>query len=476
MKKKIIAVLLLAALLPLALLLTGALLPEYYGESYYAELSAMYEKLKSAEGKKIVIVGGSNVAFGVDSVQLEQTLRGCGYDYTVCNFGLYAAVGTSVMLELSEDLLGEGDVVVLAIEPTSETFSTYFGATAFWKCAEEEPAMLLHLSKSKSAAMVGNYVGYLQERVQIRSSGILPAAEGVYARASFDENCDMVYDRAGNAMLLGYDTGSPIDLAAVEFSGDFCSQVEDYCEAARRRGAEVVMSFSPMNRGALTDGSEEAVYGFFRRLMEAFPCPIISDPNDYIMESPWFYDSNFHLNTPGASIRTHTLACDLLNYLGCYREVFFAMPEMPDSIAQLPTGEVDTGDFLFTPLGESGYIVSGLTEAGRGKSALMVPSAYQGKPVVGMTADTFSGNLLLTELTLPETVEFIPDGAFYGCENLTRLTLLHKTATPSIGEAPFEGTRDLKIYVPSAAYSLYRDGAGCEANPWEAYLSMLVPY
>ena len=43
--KRICVILLLALLLPGMLLGAGAALPEYYGESYYAELPAMVEKL-----------------------------------------------------------------------------------------------------------------------------------------------------------------------------------------------------------------------------------------------------------------------------------------------------------------------------------------------------------------------------------------------------------------------------------------------
>ena len=59
-----------------------------------------------------------------------------GYDYTVCPYGLSAAVGCSAMLSLSEDDIKEGDVVILAVEPTDETMSSYFRASAFLKCAE----------------------------------------------------------------------------------------------------------------------------------------------------------------------------------------------------------------------------------------------------------------------------------------------------------------------------------------------------
>ena len=127
----------------------------------------MVEKLRTTQGPKIVLVGGSNVAFGVDSALMEDLLSQAGESYTVCNFGLYAAVGTSAMLSLSEKYLNAGDRVVLAIEPTSETFSTYSGATAFWKCAESSPELLLDVNSSQKSALVGNYLAYLQERVEI---------------------------------------------------------------------------------------------------------------------------------------------------------------------------------------------------------------------------------------------------------------------------------------------------------------------
>ena len=111
----------------------------------------------------------------------------------MCPFGLYAAVGTSAMLDLAQNCLGEGDVVVLAVEPTAGTFSTYFGAAAFWKCAESAPELLPEVSAGKRAALAGSYIGYLQERAAIARSGVLPRAEGVYAKSSFDGNGNMVF-------------------------------------------------------------------------------------------------------------------------------------------------------------------------------------------------------------------------------------------------------------------------------------------
>ena len=72
-----------------------------------------------------------------------------GFDYTVCPMGLYGAVGTDVMLDLTASQLRQGDLVVFTFEPTSESMSDYFGANAYWKCAESDPGLLLLADSSK---------------------------------------------------------------------------------------------------------------------------------------------------------------------------------------------------------------------------------------------------------------------------------------------------------------------------------------
>ena len=477
---KILCVLLLVAAVPVSLLLVGFLQPSYYAEAYYAELGDLYDRLYETEGRKLVIVGGSNVAFGINGALLETALAEMGQDYTVCPFGLYAAVGTSAMLDLSLDALGEGDVVILAVEPGSQTMSTYFGATAFWKCAEDKPEMLLKLPGAKLSALVGNYVPYLQERISIALEGNYPVVEGVYAEASFDDRGDMIYPREGNIMPVGYDTGMMIDLGNLAIQPAFAEQVNAYCAAAREKGATVVMSFSPMNRSAMRNHSEEVLGAFFRMCNETFDCPVISDPKDYVLPSGWFYDTNFHMNDAGAALRTYRLAQDLLVYLGCYDELAYEMPVMPGTAVEKPTVQADTGDFRFEAVtDETGavmaYRVSGITDQGLGKTALRVPESYEGKNVVGFLENALHhGNL--EELRLPETVESLPDGAFRDCPALTRLILEHAKNPCAVTEHTFDGADQVRIYIPEAAYALYRDGTGCDANPWYPYLDRIETY
>lgn len=468
-----LGVLLCILLLPLGALFAGEALPEVYGESYYAQLAPMVRGLKEAEGKKLVLVGGSNIAFGIDVNQLAEAFP----EYTVCPMGLYAAVGTGVMLRLSQPYLKEGDIVVLAIEPSDETFSSYFGAKAFWKCAEEDKSLLLCLDGKGLSAMVGAHTGYLQERYEIVRTGAYPRGEGVYTKAAFDEDCSMIYPREGNIMNVGFDTGTPVDFGNIAIESAFAQEVNRYIADANGKGAKVYLSFSPVNEKALSENWEEGLESFYALCKETFHCKSISDPRQYVLDSGWFYDNNFHLNTAGSKVRTHYLACDLLAELGTYTEPNFSMPPMPEPAARRETEaeEQRAEDFVLEAYA-GGWKVMGLSAEGQTKKALAIPAYIEGKPVVAFTAEAFSGAEKLEELTLPETVESIPDGAFASCLNLQRLVLLHTETVCTLGDAPFLGAEQVKIYVPKGAYGLYRDGAGCEENKWQAYLNRVETY
>ena len=410
MKKRIIVIVLLLLLLPAILFFSVRSLPKIYRESYYAELSDMTRRIDEAAGKRLILVGGSNIAFGIDVPLLEQYLREKGFEYTVCPYDLYAAVGTSAMLSLSESALREGDAVVLALEPASDALSTYFGATAFLKCAESDPALFLRLNRGQRTKAVGNVLPYIQEKYSILKSGQLPKVEGVYAKAAFDENCNMIYPREGNAMALGYDTSSLIALSTVTIEDDFAAQVNAYCKTAAKKGASVYMSFSPMNKNAVVGDAETGIAAYFTLCNQTFDCPVISNPLNYLLDSGWFYDSNFHLNTAGAKLRTYLLAQDLLAQWGCYTPIDVELPSMPVSIFAVAQDTADAGDFTFEEAANGqAYIVTGLTEQGRSKETLHIPAAYQGKPVAAIASDALTNAVNLVELHIPESVETLPD-------------------------------------------------------------------
>ena len=92
----LLAVLLTAPLWVLPVV--GAILPRNSHENdFTAAIVDKYDRLNQTTGKKIVFVGGSSLPFGLKCGLIESELPG----YTAVDFGLYAALGTVVMMDLS---------------------------------------------------------------------------------------------------------------------------------------------------------------------------------------------------------------------------------------------------------------------------------------------------------------------------------------------------------------------------------------
>lgn len=66
----------------------------------------------------------------------------------------------------------------------------------------------------------------------------------------------------------------------------------------------MLYSFAPMNEAAFSGYYEPEIEAYYEFVSENFDFNIISDPYDYVMEREWFYDSNFHLNASGMTVRT----------------------------------------------------------------------------------------------------------------------------------------------------------------------------
>ena len=77
------------------LLLFGFALPHQYEDTFLGEMKYKMERLKTTEGPRIIVVGGSSVPFAMKSGLVEAYLP----DYQVVDFGMYAGMGTVVMLD-----------------------------------------------------------------------------------------------------------------------------------------------------------------------------------------------------------------------------------------------------------------------------------------------------------------------------------------------------------------------------------------
>ena len=78
MRKKILRIavcLLIVLAFPVSLLISAFIVPAQYGQSYLAGLTVKWDRLGAAEGRKIVVAGGSGSAFALRSEETFDTYR-----------------------------------------------------------------------------------------------------------------------------------------------------------------------------------------------------------------------------------------------------------------------------------------------------------------------------------------------------------------------------------------------------------------
>ena len=446
-------------LLPIVVFCAIGFSASRFGDTYYGELAPMWKKLKTAEGPKIVIVGNSAVAFGVDSALLQEELEADGFDYTVCNFGLYGAIGTRAMLDLSEEYIHKGDIVLFMPEINAQSLSLYFSAKDFWYAADSDFSLLFSLD-GVGGRMTGAFASFVAEKYTYICKGEYADSGNVYTRSAFDENCDMKnVERAYNKMAGGYDSNNPVSFENSLIGAGFSDYVNTYYETLKGKGAQMYYVFCPVNEASVSDF--EAIDPFCDFLRSEFKFPLLGSPYSSLYEAEWFYDSNVHLNESGMVLHTLTLLDNLKNLFGSTTPNNTPIPEKPE-IPPPEAGEgEDNSDAVYFEYEEegNGYKIVGLNAEGKRRKSLTVPGVYNEKPVLSLAADTFAGNETIESITIQENIISLPDNLFSGCTALRTIKLMQTDPEKiGVGYGLLNGTRqDCYIYVPDASLGIYHN-------------------
>ena len=443
----------LVIILPFAAVPTLALaLPAQFDESFTSALCAKVDRLAELDEPKIVVVGGSSVAFGLDSALIER--------YTgmpVVNFGVYAALGTKLMLDLSRDYVKDGDVIVLAPELDAQTLSMYFNASTTLQATDGRADILAHVPGEHLFSLLGASWGLASDKISYIQSGSSPSTTGAYDPDNFNEYGDIVYERNENIMSLYYDPNTAVDLSADILDPEFAEYVNDYIEYCEKKGASVYFSWCPVNEIAITEDtkSDERISEFESFMQESINCTFISSINDYILDPGYFYDTNFHLNNAGVAARTVTLTRDLLLEMGIPSAVTEKVPE-PPALPEIDLryfGEDENAKYFeYTSLEGGAYMITGVKDEYKHLTTLTVPLGYDTYKVTHIGARAFEGSALETLILTEDTnVRNIMNGAFKGASSLKALYVLYPDSEAIAPPADFVGVASgFTVYVPES--------------------------
>lgn len=282
--------------------------------------SIVDSKLRAAERKtmapKAVFVGGSNVLFGIDSEQFTRETH-----YPSLNFGCASGMGPELILDLLLPYLNKGDLVVLHWE---------YGHYGFTRSGSVDLTYLNLLSGPQ--ASFKDRLPWLDRRLlslavpfsQLRSSietSINPYVDsGIYS-------CAWVIDDGGNVRSNIGRTITKEELSErslsslvseLEISSDAGNIFVDFVRQCCDRGIRVIASWPNLYAhpdyfgNEVVDGNLLEIRGFW----ESLGVPVVGDPRDSMLAAEFFYDTSYHLNAKGVSLRTRRLGEALGPWIG----------------------------------------------------------------------------------------------------------------------------------------------------------------
>ena len=391
-------------------LICGFGLPVQFGDTFMGELKSKYERLKETSGKRIVLVGGSGVAFDCDSALMDDFFP----SYEIVNFGMYAGLGTKAVMDLSENYIHEGDIVILSPEQSEQTFSDYFNGEYMWQAADGAFGMLRDLKSENFEAMLGNFPWFALEKLNYVMKGQKPQTDSIYQKKSFNIYGDIELDTCReNILPNGYDVNQKVRFTEDVVQPEFMDYMNDWAKRLEKKGAVVWYRYCPVNKLSVEDMDDLAAYDVFLRQKLDFP--VIGNPENSLMEAEWFFDTNFHLNQPGKEVNTVQLIRDMKAMLGDDRAVTVELPEKPHRT----WGDVSAETRIWTAKDSE---------------------TYQGEETI----------------VIPENVTQIEDYAFSNCAGLKQIVLEQKDPSKCIvGQHLLDGT-GAEILVPQMSVDSYK--------------------
>ena len=269
---------------------------------------------KAIEGKKIVIVAGSNALFGVDSKMISEV-----FTLPVVNDSVNAGIELPCILFMAKKVIGKGDTVLMPLEYPMYSYTGKPGVQmidfllareplCFWKLTTKEQFYLLwHVSMQR---VWEGYIGYQNKPVttglygahHINAYGDQNETEVRYrSEAMHQEVLEYAkkpekYGKAYNPEALGWE------------------YLERFVIWCKKREVKVIFMPSTLlyDKSYTADPKEKWFYTHIGEEVRKRGWTFVGDPYAYMYDASCYLNTNFHLIDSGRKKRTEKIIEDLL--------------------------------------------------------------------------------------------------------------------------------------------------------------------
>ncbi len=275
---------------------------------YMLAVKDKHARLDSISSPKIIIIGGSNTAFGIDSQMIEDSLH-----MPVINMGIHVGLGLEYMINEVKSSIKKGDIIVMIPEYNLLFSKTESGKNdAFYKTLEGYPNAINYInSKNKVSAIFNGYVAILQSKLksqlfdsEAEQQAHVKRNQFIYKRKSYNLRGDMTahlnmstqeYNKEDDA-FIGFENRKIADL--------FLALTNEIYAFTETQNARFVMSFAPTPQSIFEEEIGKSIY---TSLSGKAKYPIITKPNEVVFPDSMFFDTRYHLLRESRMERTALL-------------------------------------------------------------------------------------------------------------------------------------------------------------------------
>lgn len=275
--------------------LTGALLHKSrLGATYHKQ-----ERLKSIDGPKLILIGGSNAHYGINSEKLEK-LTG----WPVVNMSIQGSIGLKYMFAEIMDELREGDIVILLGE-----FSHYFkghidGETTLYRLISIYPKGIADLDKKQLLAAPHEIGPAIKENFSNILTNMVMHLAG---KKSISEASSIQGDFLGHKGKKSQYVPKVIKFEVEELSDYTFNYLKEIRQVVENKKVNLFYGFVPV---AESDNNAEG----YKKVEDELPPEItLGNIAEYVFPDSFFYDFAGHLMYDKRDIRTEILYQDMLH-------------------------------------------------------------------------------------------------------------------------------------------------------------------
>ncbi|GAB3040186.1 hypothetical protein [Spirosoma pulveris] len=267
--------------------------------------SSIVDKQNRAESLKdrprLLLVGGSGTAFGIDSKLLEDSLH-----ISVVNLAIHAGLGLPFMLNQVQSIAHSGDVVLLTPEYFLSDGDEYM---QFYTSVCYSPA-LNYITFDHPLSFAVRRVKYWIRRIQSsfllvikdERSARISDTTSVYFRAGFSPQGDLISPLNNKAP----EKIAQLDIKPLDYKKEI-ALINALAKEFRQRNVSMLLTYPALSESTFM-ANQPAIKLYTNLLKNLRFVNVLSQPEKNMYPDSCFFDSAYHLASAGRHDRSLQLA------------------------------------------------------------------------------------------------------------------------------------------------------------------------